>query len=180
MPTKAQISIAYHEAGHAVAAYVHDFHIEAASLREGRDQGELPYSGFVLTGSLTPETYTRLASESSGEALDALKIAAMDQIEFLLAGWVAEHYYQEKPEDGGFLGDFIKICDLLSVMLDVPASEIANDSDDSLLKHLIESTQYLIETHWKAVTAVARALLNKTELTGDEVRQIIRNALETK
>src|SRR5262249_39982788 len=120
--------------------------------------------------------YIELAASTSGEALEALKVTALHQIEIFLGGMVAENLYQDQPDNDGFLGDFIKVCDLLGVLLDIPASKAAEDAEDdnSLLKVLIENVQYTIKQHWAAVRALAKALLEKTDLTGDEVRQIIR------
>jgi hypothetical protein len=174
--------IAYHEAVHAVAAYAYDVPIEEVSLEEGRaeESGALPYSGSVLMGHLILTEYSRLSIDLSGEALEALQVAAMHQVEIHLAGMVAAQLYQDDPNDGGPLQDIAQVFDLLGVLLGVPASEVPADEEDPLLRTLVESTQYLIKSHWQAVKALAETLLERTTLTGNEARQIIDGALKEK
>ena len=170
---------AYHEAAHAVIAWHHGRPLNGASIR--RIPGEAYGAVFSYTLYNAP----------------GISIHEVEKdIDILLAGRVAEDIFIEREDAGcGWYDDFVKVLDAAEIiyekenddLLDTVAvikGKIADNADifyilseygQVVLFYLAHHVINLLKRdHIQAcVKAVATALLEKTELDGDELCSII-------
>lgn len=134
---------AYHEAGHAVADHI---------FEHGLIQVDIEQDG-LLVGGVTSESTDYDTEESAGRHVISL-----------LAGYYAE--LRTKPPDtklarGLAGGDFRRA--------EVAIHALAGGD----LASWEQRTAKFVELHWTAIEAVARELLVRDKLDGDQVREII-------
>ena len=160
---------AYHEAGHAVAAHVLGRKIVSVSVEPDADEG----SGGRLT--LTQEWWP-------GDNYEPGSLLALNAehpyeywITILLAGGIAQRIGTgTEPAFGHTVDDHTRAAEIA-----LSAVDIAPEPSDisALQKRARLRTEKLIEDHWGAVEALTTALLERQTLSGEEVRQVIADAL---
>ena len=146
--------IAYHEAGHAVAAVFLHQRIRDVTIRESRN-----YSGRCRLAN-------KRRRDSTDEAFAAIKIRYAGEL--ALKRLAPRSSRQWHVSSGPFGGDRDRdvIIDLALTQTDVAGVPL-------LLKWLEHETENLVDARWEKICAVAEALLNRKTLSGDEVREII-------
>lgn len=142
---------AHHEAGHYAAAVVLGFRVMGISLNA--DGGRAGIVG-IDPASMVP------LSDVSPALPPRRKQRVADQIVFTLAGPIAE---------AALLGRW----DLESGRTDFEHARsffAALKEDDAALVALIERAKHLVVGHWRGIEAVARHMLEVTEVGPDKVR----------
>jgi len=165
-------AIAYHEAGHAVAAhYVRSDHriLKASIIRMGDSLG-------VVQRSDREERYTRTATEIESDIMIALGSRAVEE-EFLgikmtgadsdmqTATWMAMSYCGQHG-----MGPSLLAVPSTNALGGVP--EPLMRVADGMLDQLYAEARRLVREKAPAIHAVARALLDKGELIGEELDEI--------
>jgi ATP-dependent Zn protease len=145
-------SAAYHEAGHAVAAFRYRRTFERVEL--------CPEGGGVLTGISTPE----------GDRGDPAVIER--HVTYLYAGWAAVYVCLDPfLALMGLTQDKMHAQEFLSNLYgDAHQREMAEQRCRCEAVRIVEETKY-------AVKVLATALMEHRELSGDRARAIIEDAL---
>jgi cell division protease FtsH len=168
-------AIAYHEAGHAVAArYLQqENRIQKASIiRMGDALG-------VVQRSSREERYTRHAREIETDIMVSLASRAVEEVYLgtKMAGASSD------LQTATFLAmNYIGVLGMGPTLLTVPASGVMSPPGgvlklaDRLLDDLFEETKRLVREKEYAVHAVAGALAQKGELIGPELEEIFEAA----
>jgi len=168
-------AIAYHEAGHAVAArYLQqENRIQKASIiRMGDALG-------VVQRSAREERYTRHAREIETDIMVSLASRAVEEVYLgtKMAGASSD------LQTATFLAmNYIGVLGMGPTLLTVPASGVMSPPGgvlklaDRLLDDLFEETKRLVREKEYAVHAVAGALAQKGELIGPELEEIFEAA----
>ncbi len=159
-----KVATAYHEAGHAVAAYRLDIPVTRATIEADDDS-----LGSVVHANLHRRVY---------RALEAGPITPQtrDKIErhmiIALAGGIAEKQYCNRGNYVGSKRDRHSVVDFAIALSNSTAEA------EAYLKWLQQRTINLIQRNWNAVDAVTERLLALTTLSGDEVATVIRESDE--
>jgi hypothetical protein len=168
-----ELSIAYHEAGHAVAAYF--LHIPfgkkfaVSIIGDEESAGGVLHRNRLRKDDLILSGSAGRVSEGGAERLRAEKLAM-----FYMAGEIAQRKHNPRSvrswhgsTDRRFASDVM--------------SRLFGEGDllRASLRFLRLRTEYLIETPyvWDCVVAVATAVLEKRILTGSEVTEIVARQL---
>lgn len=159
MTTKA--AVAYHEAGHAVMASHCKIGFAEVSIApgegfEGRCKMMKQASLLRADYELPPELQRRLHK----------------MIMVALAGGVAERLYSRKSDTSGSSRNDNAVARFL-------AGKSAGDTEeeDALLNYLkIYTRNFLKNSNWDAVKALAKELLEKKSVSGQRARKIIQSA----
>jgi len=141
-----RVKIAYHEAGHAVAAVVLGLEVEMASI--------VP-EGDILGHVVAPEPI-----DSSLECWIA-------RATMLWCGpLAAQRHFGAFIDDGG--SDDHESIDVFGDCAAIGAGELGGFKEWTRARAMS-----VLNANWSAVTAVALALLEHDTLTGDEIRQLV-------
>jgi len=164
-------STAYHEAGHAVAAWALGVPVRSITIvRDGNvSLGSVTYAPVLSKRVLQPFKFKTSLQGIEGETA-ALRYAVIS-----LAGVVSQRKYAPRSVRRGHARH-----DYQAVIF---SAEQAGCSDEQELKHwyrrALRRAEQLIERKWPAVEAVASALIKKRELSGKEALAAIHSAYET-
>jgi hypothetical protein len=155
---------AYHEAGHAVAAFALRRAVKHLSIVSDTES-----NGRVVNHKL-PDTFHPDYED------DARTRAFIErEIMIFLAGGVALQKFQGHRRRLGDCQDQRGAVDL--------ANHVCGDPDESLafIAWLRERTRLLLNQpwHWRAVEDIARTLVEHKELTGRRARRIFQAAIDT-
>jgi ATP-dependent Zn protease len=154
--TKAEISTAYHEAGHAVAAFFLHLSIGRKGVTIIPDSDTL--------GAAYVQQQLRENPEFSTSPRTHVRIE--DYAVMCLAGDAAHKKFHPRRRFGG-QGDLSNAADLLSYISG--SKEVVQ----ARMNVAIRCARDLVNCRWKEITAVATDLLEKKTLTGREVKEII-------
>jgi ATP-dependent Zn protease len=151
-------SVAYHEAGHAVAAVLLRLGIgrRSVSIVPEKAHGILGYTHIMARLREQPDCAT---SEATKSRIEAWAIAS-------LAGDAAELRLDGKRRFGGHQ-DFRQAIGLLTYI------STSFEQHDARIEAARIGAKDLVETNWPAIQTVARELLSEKTLTGAEVRAIV-------
>lgn len=163
---------AYHEAGHAVAAYHlgEPEDIEHVSIFPPDDHG---HTGFIKLAPIRD----RDLPENVGKVRDRLTV--------LMSGWAAEEKATGKDCPGAASGD---IAEAFPLYVDAgfadgsgtPADDgtIEHQNDESLYTEWLDKAREFMQTpeYWTEVEALKDELLEHGQLTGEEACNVIRDA----
>lgn len=148
---------AYHEAGHAVITRRLGYTVHSVTIKPGDD-----YQGLAVSDSPLFGRDPTLGGPESGtdERMQHRVIAA-------LAGSVAERRFN--PE----IFDIENSSDDYEVVFDT-CLRLGGDGDGAskVGEELYQKTEALVSEHWLEIDRVARALLDRTELSGDDIERI--------
>jgi cell division protease FtsH len=168
-------AIAYHEAGHAVAAYYlmpEDRVIKATIIRRGDALG-------VVQPRPKEERYTRHARQIETQIMTFLGSRAVEEV---VLGTKMAGASSDLAAATQLAMSYCATLGMGSSLLVVPPSGPLNypmpvaRMADSLLEILMAETKRLISEKVHAVHAVAMALLEHGELIGPELEQVFREA----
>ncbi|MEQ1884008.1 MAG: M50 family metallopeptidase [Bryobacteraceae bacterium] len=149
---------AYHEAGHATAAWLLGLRFKNVTIVPGR-QGTLG----CITELNAPKWFR------PGEQLTPrIRMMAERRIVTFFAGKCAQEQYLGKKVRSGYESDYDSAVAL--------AATLCSDSDvaDAYLHYCLTASQALIRRHWSAVDRVAKTLLEKETVGFREVGMRIR------
>ncbi len=162
--TKAIEALAYHEAGHAVLCWEERVRLKGASIvpdrtSAGRITHSHPLKG--INPELDSSTHSRVRMEKMVRILLAGTIA---QRKFNAKGY--RHYHGRQDHE--------RATDLLMHYTG------STEEVEAYINLLYVQTRLALDLPWlwMAVIAVAKALLDKGELTGRETRAIIEQAVK--
>ena len=142
------LAIAYHEAGHAVAAFALDIPVHNVSIVPDEKR----------------EGHVRLAVHYSN---------TQDAVTLSLAGPAAQEHRQRRKglRFSDYLDDYSYAWDCLrEILSDDGAAKLFHELEQRA-KDIVTSEKY-----WPAVEAVAEALVRHRKMTGRQVEECIRNS----
>jgi ATP-dependent Zn protease len=150
---------AYHEAGHGVAA--HSVGASIGHLSIDPDQTTLGRSECVWSGLKLDARASR--TQQAREVFEKQVLVA-------LGGVVAQRIFTGKYDWHGAEADVRAAHELLSGLAQ------SDNEHAAYFKWLLVRAEDSIQLRWKQVDALAQALLTKRNLSGSEVRAIVRSA----
>lgn len=152
--------VAYHEAGHAVAAALLHTHMRSASIIPNNSQGSLGHVGHHRWGKETPDVYDSARIDRRLE----------QHIITVLAGPEAERKLFGRYNRVGASSDFDTAADLALYRTGGDPKEAT-----LIIRWLAHRTRTLVglETNWRLIEAVAKALMEHRRLSGQRVREIV-------
>jgi ATP-dependent Zn protease len=154
-------SVAYHEAGHAVAAFILGMHVDLVSIET---QGFPP--GWLLRGGVLA-TFNHEGTQNQDEAERAATAG--------LAGEQAERLWcRQKPwrrakstHHVNFSGDRAYVHEMLRPFIKDSADE------DRIIKRLKEAARTLLANHWSCVEVLAAKLAEHKVLKSGEIKRLV-------
>ncbi|RUW01101.1 MULTISPECIES: hypothetical protein [unclassified Mesorhizobium] len=153
---------AYHEAGHAVVAFLQFFKIEFATIKPAGEAAGMVKS--MARGKVDPD----IATPAMRAKIEALIIVT-------LAGDIAQRKHQAKSVRRWHASaDRQQAADLA---LSICGS---GESATAYLAWLDIVTRNIVEGRWSVIERVAAALLERETLTGDELRAVILGPIAAK
>jgi len=152
---------AYHEAGHAVAAFSYGKRLRAVSIGADHDAGLLGYvQGTWAIGeaiTVADTRYLRLVTEG---------------VTILLAGAAAEREHTQSPRgSAGGASDGREAAALAGRI-------IGGEELGPYMRWLAARTRRLVTSRWPAIDALARELLVREAMSGAAATALIRRALQ--
>lgn len=146
---------AYHEAGHAVITRHLGYPVHSVTIKPGDD-----YQGAALSDDPTYGRRLDLDNAESGTD-DKMKHRVISA----LAGSVAEHRFSPEGFDlEGSSDDYKVVYDLVLSL---------GGGGDDVGEELYQKTRALVSDYWSDIDRVARALLDRTELSGDDLERTL-------
>lgn len=164
-PKPASRRTAYHEAGHAAISILFRLPFRRVTINPNMTAGT---DGHVSGGTI-PEWICALADDGDIWENPSATSRAIDTISMLKAGHIAERHATKRPDYDGASGDRMQAYDWLVCL----ASEEPHEELLALDRWLDLLTARLVKRHWKAIEAVAQALIERQSLSGQEVRRIV-------
>ncbi|ACM30934.1 hypothetical protein Arad_14027 (plasmid) [Rhizobium rhizogenes K84] len=154
---------AYHEAGHAVAAWTQKLTIYSVSI-EGNQQD----AGYMIhEDSLRPSDL--LFSPQSGRT----RLGAERNIRVALAGEIAQKLFDPSSvEDRHGANDRLAVDTLLSALHGAMHRSLI----DAHFRLLEIETKLIVSKYWSVIVAVASELLRQERLTGVRLSRVIKEA----
>ncbi len=162
-------SIAYHEAGHAVAAVVLKRGVRNVTIRPRND-----YAGRLLqrTGVTETSSHKALRKDLIITAAGPVAQARMSKCSTMrVLGGVRASGDREAIENMlNALGEFTLTQEYYAPL----GKEISVQDMTAGTRRAISEARSLLREHWPAVERVAKALLKHGRLTGTEVRALVQ------
>jgi len=155
--SKSQTATAYHEAGHAVMAFLVGRPVEKVTIAPA----QLQTGGFRLGACKVQKGRTK-----------ASKDVLEDEVLILLAGMVAESQFTHRYCPAGAAQDLRAVKRLL-------ANRAANERQiERVAGRMLDKTQHVLSNpaNRRAVALVAKQLLEKETISGRAVRQLFQEA----
>jgi hypothetical protein len=147
------LSIAYHEAGHAVAALVQGCPVTGCTL-DPEGVGELKFPAFDAEGA-DPATLRKYAI-------------------IALSGWEAQ-LHQEPDLSVALFASSIE-CDMRSARECVGRAVAGEAERRATLAAWQAEACLLVAAHWRAIEAIGNALVVRHALTGEEIKAIFHES----
>jgi hypothetical protein len=164
MSDPTNLSIAYHEGGHALAAFRLGFRLRSISIvSDGESFGR-------VRGYLKP-TFFRKFDQEAPTRKDIAE--AHDRIVALLAGGEAQRKFRQGSVRRNHVEHDMQCIHTLLERL------FQEDERTALMKYLRIRAKLLIHspTNWRMITALAEALVERPSLKGREVAAVFVDAL---
>ncbi len=158
--TKKLVALAYHEAGHAVAAYRLKFPITEVTIVAQDD-----YLGAVTHKGLQQRIYNALAY---GSIRPQMRVKIEEQMIISIAGPVAEQKYRGRYNHIAARSDWDGVTELALALWPQP------DVASTYIRWMYLRAVHLINDDWPAVEAVANALLAMNTLRRKDVVRVIK------
>ena len=174
-------STAYHEAGHATAAFVLGFAVPRVFIRLDAEFGERRGQTdvcWVCDVEITEEQ----------AKLPYVQIELDQRIKCLMGGMIAENIARGKTNlkiklTSAFdqlAGDTDEVVSLATIRCQFGRSTTPYDRVRAAYLYWLEvSTQRLLKQNWQLVEAIATALLENHELSGTALKRIVRTVKKT-
>jgi hypothetical protein len=167
--TQLEIETAYHEAAHAVGYVVLGYELFTAS-RVPPEPGKLGGTH----GRVLPDSLTEGATNWSGRTFTSAEIEAInDDITITLMGDMGEA--KLNGQGRVFDANNVETTDdahIVGLMTSVWPTTATTARADAEVAKLVDRARKIIEENWGYIDRVARELLDKKTLTGDEVRKL--------
>lgn len=163
-------AVAFHEAGHAVAAHFHRVAVPGATIKPDPDAGSLGrcHIGVVVRPDVEWDCSGR--NQLRVERLAMVCLAGPYAMrKFLADADRLKEYDREQAESD----DFHKAVNALGYFEDGAVLE-------KYLHYMEARAEAFVASRWWAITAVAEALLQRTTLKGPDVRRVIAEALQAR
>jgi hypothetical protein len=151
---------AYHEAGHAIAAWWLQLPFKRVTITPNADAGSLGH----LLHDRAPKWFN-----PEIKAGDRQRLRAERHIITGFAGQIAEGKYRGRRPRYGMDSDNSQAVNMATYFC------ISTDTTEALLHFCFLSSRDLIAKWWWAVEAVALALLDRTTLSCEEVKEVIHS-----
>lgn len=146
---------AYHEAGHAIAAWRQRIAISSVTIKPGED-----YSGRLLFG--------RSRTPNLDEATDRARLWSERRIITALAGPIAQRKYRPSSVRGWHAREDYHVAADLALHIQ-GSGKLAT----AYLRWLNVSTEALVSANWTHIEAVAAALLEGRTIAGKDVLAVL-------
>lgn len=160
-PTKALIATAYHEAGHAVAAYHFGVRVKSVTIQPTDDS-----LGAVIHARLDRRT-AEMVEYGSITPGGREKVERM--VVIVYAGGVAERQHKGRHNHRGAQLDYSTVINYIDKLSGSP------EQTEAYLRWLyIRTVDLVTNVLWPEIEVVAQALLEYRTLSGDELRQILQ------
>ena len=150
-------AVAYHEAGHAVAAWCKELKFRYVTVKPDAGAGSL---GHVLCGF--PKWF-----QPDVESSDRIRLHAERHIIVNFAGQHAETRFRGKRPRYGMYRDNKQTVELASYLFDL------EETMEAYLHYCFLASRDLVATNWAAIKAVAAALLERQTLSRRDVIEAI-------
>lgn len=161
-PRKKLLATAFHEAGHAVMAYLVRRRIKRVSIEPDEKEGSL---GHVENWRLRIRPDIRSNPYTNERLDDAVKIS--------LAGGIAEAIYTGRKNHVGATGDYRNASDYAMHRCGSAEQAVAYLRWQSVCaRQIMENPRY-----WKGVKVLAEALMKQPTIPGAEATKIIEQAI---
>jgi hypothetical protein len=182
--------IAYHEAGHAIARLALDETepfpgpvIRRALIRRRSEWGQplqlerggVDSSGIAGIVEKDPRAWLYLSGMMSSDPRYR-HAAGLDAIE-AVAGPVAEAKARHLSSGAGYLGFVLGTSNDLEQVRAKLAIAAGITADEVRFSDTWGAATHLLRRHWRAVKAVAEALVLQMELQGDEIERLVLGAM---
>src|ERR1700691_5257287 len=155
-------SVAYHEAGHAVAAFMLGMHVDLVSIEtQGFPPGLLLRGGFLA--SFNPDG-TRNQDEAEKAATAGL---SGEQVERLWCRRKPLHR-RRNTHHVSFSGDRAYVHEMLRPFIKDSADE------DRIIKRLKEAARTSLANHWSCVEVLAAKLAEHKVLKSGEIKRLVK------
>jgi hypothetical protein len=154
-------SVAYHEAGHAVAAFMLGMHVDLVSIETQGFPPGWPLRGGVLA-SFNPEG-KRNRDEAERAATAGLSGEQAERLWCRRKPWrraKSTHHVR-------FSGDRAYVHEMLRPFIKDSADE------DRIIKRLKEAARTLLANHWSCVEVLAAKLAEHKVLNGGEIKRLV-------
>jgi ATP-dependent Zn protease len=161
--TKCQLRVAFHEAGHVVAAHTEGMPIRKATIIPERDE-----SGHVL--HVGPLRGVKLDSNGS----DRARLRAESAIIIFLAGRAAQKKYSPRS-----WRNFHGCSDFANAARLAPRVNGTDAATNAHSRWLDIRAKDLVEAHWDDVVIIAEALVEERTLDRKRIDEIFKSAVAT-
>jgi hypothetical protein len=169
----ADLRLAYHEAGHCVAALVYGITVRYVTITPSKSaQGEARSGHASIRRPKTPPS----AEQRKGEIYGDLKSMHATLIR-CLAGPVCESRFTRRPVDVvSMAGDFVAAVEIIRTCLGENATPAMLENS---LNQVVLDTQEVFRNPktWRAVQRIADELVVWRRLAGGEVRRLFLQAI---
>ena len=154
-------SVAYHEAGHAVAAFMLGMHVDLVSIEtQGLPPGWLLRGGVLA--SFNPEG-TRNRDEAEKAATAGLSGEQAERLWCRRKPWRRA----KSTHHVSFSGDRAYVHEMLRPFIKDSADE------HRTIKHLKETARTLLANHWSCVEVLAAKLAEHKVLKSGEIKRLV-------
>jgi hypothetical protein len=153
------LSIAHHEAGHAVVAWSQGITIHHVTIEPEGDTGGHLHRGKIFKRGLRPDIHTGYKVRDRGERL----------IRICLAGLIAERRFRPRAHSGHAESDHVQAADMILYLAE-PGRHA-----DTYMKLLHIETEQILDLYWGQTQALAHQLVHDRTMSGREIRKFIEN-----
>lgn len=150
---------AYHEAGHAVAAYALGRPLPELSMEP--EEEALGTCSFSLWEAFEPEP------QGGPEAVERIEVEIITTLAGPLAEELATGVFHEEAAES----DLLLTIELADLLIGGP------EEREACLDALHERAEAILREHWSAVQALAEALVRKRRIDAARARSLIEGAL---
>jgi ATP-dependent Zn protease len=154
-------TVAYHEAGHVVAAFMLGMHVDLVSIETQGFPPRWPFRGAVLASFNLEDTRNQDEAERSATAG-----LAGEQAERLCSRRKPWRHVKSTHHIS-FSGDHAYVHEMLRPFIKDSADE------QRIIKRLKETARTLLANHWSCVEVVAAKLAEQKVLKSAEIRRLL-------
>jgi len=168
-----QKATAIHEAGHAVVAISHELPITSLTIQPGEEyRGRVVYPG--VPDYVSDEGHPEFSYDKERNYMEAHALSSF-------AGSIAEfEYYRTigKPKPEQWMGDNSGAQEDRNQAYEWVTRLIASEEElQPYTDWLFVRAKTRVTLYWEPIQAVQEALLQQTTLTGENVKNVIRQAI---
>jgi hypothetical protein len=177
-PRRKKVKLAYHEAGHAVAAWICGIRVKRVTIvPDARSLGHVVHQFMpvcIETDSWDREDWEAFMYEDreprGTPSLEEAKHNRETEIIILLAGGIAARRYNPRGREDYTSGDREDMHAFVRSYVTVSAQK-----GEAYVDRLKARAAEILEEHWYLVKALAEELLGRRTLDGDETTKFLEN-----